>query len=97
MYLLSLPCIIDYDYFGRFETLHEDFVNVLRDGFNVTDFSSLPFMSMTKETSGDKIATYFQNISSADIDVLREIYSKDFEFFGYDRDPPVILPNITRS
>ena len=97
MYLLSFPCIIDYDYFGRFETLHEDFYNVLRDGFKVKDFSSLPFMSMIKETNAIKIATYFKNISSTDIDVLRKIYSKDFEFFGYDCDPPMVLSNTTMA
>ena len=88
IYMLSKPCVINYDFLGRFETLHEDIDYILHKTFKLNDTNHLPFHKMVKETDTSVIAQYYRDIPSSHVEKLREMYKIDFHLFGYSTKIP---------
>ena len=83
IHMLSKPCVLKYDFLGRFETLHEDIDYVLQKMFKLNTTDNLSFHRMSKETNNSVIGQYYNNIPSSDVKKLIEMYKLDFELFGY--------------
>ena len=81
-YDLSLPCIIPYQFIGKFETLWPDLEYVLDNIYHVNSTQLGPVLDKKPTTAN--IANHFDQIPSHQKATLREIYKLDFEMFGYD-------------
>ncbi len=88
IHTLSKPCVLHYDFIGRFETLHDDIDYVLHKLFKLESTKHLPFHNMSKETSKNVIAQNYRNVPTSHIEKIREIYKLDFHLFGYSKDVP---------
>ena len=80
-YKLCRPCIVNYDYIGKYETLAEDVGNVLR-ALNATHIK-FPASVASGRRTADLVSSVYANISSEDIHGLWKTYAVDFEMFGY--------------
>ena len=76
-------CLINYDFFGKFDTLADDVSYLLRKIFpNVEDHF---FVNISHPRSAlGLLASYYANISSDLIYQLEESYKDDFNLFGYN-------------
>ncbi|XP_027032895.2 carbohydrate sulfotransferase 12-like [Tachysurus fulvidraco] len=76
------PCIINYDFIGKMETIEEDAAHLLRllKVDNIVDFK--PYEK--NKTSTDEMKTWFYNIPTEWRRKLYDIYRADFELFGYE-------------
>ena len=86
---LCKPCVVKYNYVGKYETLSQDAQNVLRT-INASHIHFPDFARSGKKTA-DLVNGFFANVSSNDLHRLWKMYEVDFEMFGY------IYPNITRQ
>lgn len=80
-YKLCRPCIVKYDYIGKYETLTEDVANVLR-ALNATHIK-FPASVRSGTRTADLVKNVYANISAEEIHSLWKIYAVDFEMFGY--------------
>ena len=80
-YEQSMPCSVQYDYIGKYETLYEHALNILRivNASNV----HVPNMPGSGARIVDKVDSYFGNISTEHLQALYKVYATDFEMFGY--------------
>ena len=92
IHLIAKPCVIPYNFIGKFETLHEDMEHVLKEGFRIRNTTSLPlnFNSMEKHTNTTVMTKYYGNVPKHHVEKLKEIYKIDFEMFGYSNELPVL-------
>lgn len=74
---LTQPAAIQYDFVGRFERFGDDFEHVCKQiGFTAT----VP--AVEHSTHADK--RYSEFYGPEEVELVREIYSRDFQTFGYD-------------
>jgi len=80
-YELCQPCAISYDFIGRYETLWTDGDYVLkRLGIN----SDVSFPRWTKKRTSDQpYDSAFNSVTPEYMKRLRQLYSRDYAFFGY--------------
>jgi len=78
---LCLPCLIQYDFIGKFETLKPDADYLLRT-LDVSDKVSFP--NNTATTSKVIVNEYFKNLPPELKDKLYDLYKHDFSMFSYD-------------
>lgn len=78
---LCHPCLIDYDFIGKMETVDEDAAQLLRilHVDNIVNFQ--PWI--TRRTEPSWIKTWFANIPMEYRRKLYKIYEADFRLFGY--------------
>lgn len=83
-YQLCLPCVVNYDFIGKFDTLNSDISSVLSH-LNVDRMLHFPDRphSGKRPPTADILRSRFANISSEDVHKLWELYSVDFAMFGY--------------
>lgn len=81
---LCLPCHINYDFVGKYETLEED-VNTLLNISDVGDRVQFPRRSSTyKNTKTEAIYwKYYSSVPKRLLQHLWTTYQLDFELFGY--------------
>jgi len=86
IYDLCLPCLVDYDLIGKYETLHNDAQLVLWKA-RVMDLIKFPKREETysNQPSSDLIWQYYSNISQSLIDRIATIYSEDLQLFQYSQ------------
>ncbi|XP_026773358.2 carbohydrate sulfotransferase 12-like [Pangasianodon hypophthalmus] len=78
---LCHPCLIEYDFIGKMETIEEDAAQLLRM-FHVDNIVDLrPWINSKTEPSA--IKTWFSNIPVEWRRKLYKIYEADFRLFGY--------------
>ncbi|XP_022084698.1 carbohydrate sulfotransferase 13-like isoform X2 [Acanthaster planci] len=84
-----LPCDIDYDIIGKFETLREDSEYILRliHAEHVT-FPGSESSSPTGSSNQTKLESYYKNVPLVDLQNLYKRFRVDFDLFGYD--PPTL-------
>ena len=84
-YQLCLPCLVNYDFIGKFDTLDADISSVLSHLHvdHMIRFPKRPYSAKRPRTA-DILRASFTNISSEDIHKLWELYSVDFAMFGYE-------------
>lgn len=80
-YKLCRPCIVNYDYIGKYETLAYDVRNVLRK-LNVSNIRFPASVSSGRRTA-DLVKSVYANISTEELHSLWKLYAVDFEMFGY--------------
>lgn len=80
-YELCHPCLIQYDFVGKYETMQEDADLVLRQ-LGVASTVTFPSYQKRVKTS-NFLAQKFANISTDDIHRLWNLYSIDFDLFDY--------------
>ena len=81
------PCIIDYDYIVKFETMREDAAYVLSKlgphrGCLEDKF---PHMFNSSETTSSVFGKYFSSLTPQQADSLKEAYTVDYKLFGYEK------------
>lgn len=79
---LCHPCLIDYDFIGKMETINEDAAHLLRmlQVDNIVNFRPRTI----KYTDQSELKTWFANIPMEWRRKLYKIYEADFRLFGYD-------------
>ena len=78
------PCMIDYDYIIKFETIFEDLAYlVLKLNITVSDHANVLMQKWRKQTDENKIKKFFDQIPKHLALALYEHYKKDFLYFGY--------------
>ena len=85
---LCHPCLIDYDYIVKFETMREDAAYVLsklgrHDDQCLEDKYQSIFNS--SQTTSAVFNRYFSTLSAQQAANLREAYSIDYKLFGYSK------------
>ena len=82
---LCQPCQVKYDYIGKFETLFEDSDNVFRE-IGVDEVLAFPDRGSGKHPVKKSLLLFkmFSELPSNTLNKLYQIYSADFEAFGYD-------------
>ena len=83
---LCLPCLIYYDFIGKFETLLDDADYLLRV-LDLNDKVSFPDKLASNYSIPTKALTnlFFQNLSPELRDKLYQVYKHDFDLFGYKK------------
>lgn len=82
-YKISFPCIVNYKYIGKFETLHEDMRYLLQKIYGLNNTRNHPAFQKVKTTNKAVIAKYYETIPKYHIDKLISIYKFDFMLFNY--------------
>ncbi|XP_060769998.1 carbohydrate sulfotransferase 12-like [Neoarius graeffei] len=81
---LCHPCLIDYDFIGKMETIEEDAAQLLRI-LHVDNIVDLQPLKRTK-TEQSWTKTWFANIPMEWRRKLYKVYEADFRLFGYKYD-----------
>lgn len=88
---LCHPCIIPYDYIGKYETLHDDAENILKQlGAN----KSLHFPPLVPSVTGRLVPRYLHTLLPSQQRRLFAMYQPDFVLFQYQTP---LIRNITLS
>ena len=75
------PCVINYDFIGRLETLNEDGPRILK----LTGIDDrVTFPRIHKSTDSDDVLEYYSQLPPHYIRQLGEHYRNDFEMFSYE-------------
>lgn len=82
---LCHPCIIPYDFIGKYETLHEDAENILR---LINAPKNLHFPSLVHSVTSTLTPRYIDTLTAGEQRHLYAMYQPDFLLFDY-RTPPV--------
>lgn len=100
MHKICRPCLIDFEYFSKIESIGLDgpfvlgkLTEKLPKGKSVGDFPKLngskKSQSKTPKTASldilNKLKNAYEDIDSELLEKIYEIYKWDFEMFGYDR------------
>ena len=93
MYKLAFPCQINYDYIGKFETLHHDIKSVLKLAYRLDSVDDSAFNDVTQRTNTSIIAQFYSHVSASDIEALKDVYSLDFQMFNYSSEVPGLHGN----
>lgn len=79
---LCHPCLIDYDFIGKMETIDDDAAQLLRM-LNVDNIVSF-YPWIKNKTEPRQIKTWFANIPAEWRRKLYQVYEADFKLFGYE-------------
>ena len=80
-YQICHPCMMQYDFVGKYETLNQD-VDFILEELGVKHLIDFPERPNTFKTS-DVLKAVFSNISSEQVHNLWKLYSVDYSMFGY--------------
>lgn len=81
-YKLCFPCLVDYDFIGKFDSLNEDIHSVLKH-LGVENQIHFPDKPTFNPSTSEILQSSFANISSEDIRELVKVYAIDYAMFGY--------------
>ncbi|KAL5013546.1 hypothetical protein ScPMuIL_007816 [Solemya velum] len=81
---LCLPCYINYDFIGKYETLEED-VNYWLHTSNLSHIINFPKRSATyrKSKTVDLLLKYYKSVPKRYLHELLDTYHLDYKLFGY--------------
>ena len=85
-YKLCHPCRIQFDYIGRYETMAEDAMFILKKT-NLENMVNFPEWQPTD--TRELMQKYYSTLSLLRIRQLQSIYSNDFELFDYSYPGPL--------
>ncbi|XP_030850431.1 carbohydrate sulfotransferase 11-like isoform X1 [Strongylocentrotus purpuratus] len=89
IYSMCLPCDIDYDIIGKYETINEDADFVLRLA-NIDPDITFPkpnLSSMTNSSDPTLADKFYRDVPRSLVYKLAMLYAADFNLFGYHVDP----------
>ena len=81
--MLCDPCAIKFDFIGKYETLGEDAIQVLRQLHINATFPKADKGANTN-TESAILKRYYSKIPKQITDKIVDVYKKDFQLFGYD-------------
>ena len=76
------PCLVPYDFVGKYETLSEDVDHLLKL-LGVYGSVEFPVTKTGRNKTSDYMKQMFASISAFDVQRLWELYSHDYSLFGY--------------
>ncbi|XP_060079762.1 carbohydrate sulfotransferase 11-like [Ylistrum balloti] len=81
---LCHPCLIQYDYVGKYETIDQDIDQILRD-LHIDDAIQFPARGATykRKKTKDTMADFYGKIPPFHLKLLWKIYVNDYKLFGY--------------
>lgn len=81
---LCQPCLINYDFIGKYETLDDDIEYFMHD-LGIDSFIKFPKRSAAykKKRTKDTFDQFFSNISATNLAKLWKIYRQDYKLFSY--------------
>ena len=77
---IALPCLVDYDYIVKTETILEDTRHILRHIFH----SNVTFPHKHMLHQGERSDVLFKNIFTERKQILKTRYNFDMQLFGYE-------------
>lgn len=77
------PCEINYDFIGKLETFSDDIVAVMEEFGSKGCSDVFPWLFRTS-TSSSVRKDYFKQLTQTQIKNIAQVYSTDFELYGYD-------------
>ncbi|XP_072020144.1 carbohydrate sulfotransferase 14-like [Amphiura filiformis] len=85
MYAQCLPCEIQYDFIGKYETLSADAKYILKmlNLENIVEFPSLQGSSPTNSSTTDTLLSYYSEVPWEYVEKLLVRYNLDIRLFGY--------------
>lgn len=86
---LCNPCLIEYDFIGKHETMNEDAAMVL----SKADLHYVKFPNITETPYGRSaqyVQDFYDQVDSKIIESLAIMYNVDFDMFNYEKDAFVI-------
>lgn len=83
---LCSPCVINYDFIGKYDTLKSDAAHAL-ELMGASDVITFPDKGKKPEGQETKtlMKTFFSMISEEEFIQLRNVYDKDYEIFGFHK------------
>lgn len=88
------PCLLNYDYIGKFETLVDDTREVLTRA-KVIGKLRAPYVADTFRNNEKTLKSLYQTVSAADLKKLWKIYYPDYNLFSYPY--PEVLHNLLKQ
>lgn len=80
------PCLVNYDFIGKLETLSEDGPSLLKvEGIR----DRVAFPPIHQHTRGDEVLKYYSKVPPDDTKQIGELYFSNFAMFGYEFLGPV--------
>ena len=80
------PCLVNYDFIGKLETLSEDGPSLLKvEGI----CDRVAFPPIHQHTRGDEVLKYYSKVPPDDTKQIGELYFSNFAMFGYEFLGPV--------
>lgn len=80
------PCLVNYDFIGKLETLSEDGSSLLKmEGIR----DRVAFPPIHQHTRGDEVLKYYSKVPPDDTKQIGELYFSNFAMFGYEFLGPV--------
>ncbi|OWF48744.1 carbohydrate sulfotransferase 11-like [Mizuhopecten yessoensis] len=81
---LCHPCLIRYDYIGKYETIDQDIDQILRD-LHIDQIIKFPARGATykRKKTKDTMADFYGKIPPPHLRLLWKIYVNDYKLFGY--------------
>ena len=80
------PCLVNYDFIGKLETLSEDGPSLLKMA-GIRDRVAFP--PIHQHTRGDEVLKYCSKVPPDDTKQIGELYFSNFAMFGYEFLGPV--------
>ena len=86
---LCSPCVVRYDYIGKFDTFTEDSINILGELYNMTKIAAQNIVSAVHQnpygkTNSSRIDQYLNQLSATDIEKLKSKYADDYNLFQFE-------------
>lgn len=88
------PCLLNYDYIGKFETLVDDTREVLTRA-KVIGKLRAPYVADTFRNNDKTLKSLYQTVSATDLKRLWKIYYPDYNLFSYPY--PEVLHNLLKQ
>nr|KAG5697031.1 hypothetical protein BaRGS_005484 [Batillaria attramentaria] len=88
------PCLLNYDFIGKFETLVDDTREALSRA-GVLDKLQAPYVADTFRNSEKTLKSLYQTVSASDLKKLWKIYYPDYNLFSYPY--PEVLHNLLQQ
>ena len=82
---LSMPCVVNYTFIGKFETFTDDF-RYLMSRIAVVKVPESRCHSSPGDATSNVFKRYWREIPQAMVQQISDLYSRDFEMFGYKKD-----------
>ena len=81
---LCSPCSIEYSYIGMYETLEADTAYIMNTR-NISKLVSLPRQGRMQGGTRQLVDSYMRQLSPDLLKRLKDIYSLDYDLFGYSK------------
>ena len=87
MYEKCKPCVVNYDYIIKVETIYDDIAFLRQAVYNNSPQAQMP-PAYNHNNSNQLLDSYFQRISPDILERLFRVYQNDFETLGYSFNYP---------